>query len=132
MYFATAKGKSCLTTLNGKGENDTTKKTPSSASLYQQCQEDLESTRLKIRSGHVVLTASAESAYKAFLAHYVATITNSNPNGNRENHNYSKSNKSKSKTKHELLTYAEDFARGTGLAHIPEDASFLSKLGIPQ
>jgi len=119
---------------NGKGERyENTKNTSLESSLYQQCQDDLESTRLKIRSGHVVLTPSAESAYKAFLAHYVSTLTNSNPNGVKENHNHSKSssNKRNSKAKYQLLAQAEDFARGTGLAYTPEDPSFLSKLGIP-
>lgn len=106
----------------------------SSASLFQQCQDDLEPTRLKIRSYHVVLTPSAQAAYVSFLAHYIATASTSNPNGNRKNNSSRSRSRSKAKNKLQpsrILAYADDFARGTGLASIPElDETFATKLGL--
>jgi superfamily II DNA/RNA helicase len=108
----------------------------SSVSLFQQCQDDLEPTRLKIRSYHVVLTPSAQAAYISFLAHYIATATTSSPNGNRKNNSSNSRSRSRSKAQNKLqpskiLAYADDFARGTGLASIPElDETFATKLGL--
>ena len=97
--------------------------------FYQQCEDDLESTRLKIRSGHVVLTPNAEAAYKTFLAHYIATISPPNRKKNSNNNNKGKTENQLQSSK--ILAYGEDFARGTGLANIPElDEEFLSKLGL--
>lgn len=99
----------------------------SSKSLYQKCEDDLESTRLKVRSGHVVLTPGAEAAYKTFLAHYMSTI---NPpiKGKK---NQVREDTFKGLQPSTVFAYAEDFARGTGLAQIPElEEEFLSKVGL--
>jgi len=120
---------------NGDDREEENHRRFSSVSLLQQCQDDLESTRLKIRSGHVVLTPSAQAACISFLAHYIATTASSSPNGNKKK-NSKNNNKSKTRTRNQLqpsriLAYAEDFAMGTGLDSIPElDESFLSKLGL--
>eukprot|EP00536_Pseudo-nitzschia_multiseries_P000673 jgi/Psemu1/300259/fgenesh1_kg.8_\ len=111
--------------------DDDTNESSSSKSLYQQCEEDLESTRLKVRSGHVVLTPGAEAAYKTFLAHYASTMYP--PNKGKSG---AKPNASKSRTANELqpssiLDYAEDFAKGTGLTDAPElEEGFLAKLSL--
>jgi superfamily II DNA/RNA helicase len=119
---------------NGNGGKEEEEMRISSASLFQQCQDDLEPTRLKIRSYHVVLTPSAQAAYISFLAHYIATATTSSPNGNRKNSSNNSRSRSKAQNKLQpsrILAYADDFARGTGLASIPElDENFATKLGL--
>ncbi len=84
-------------------------------SLYQRCEEELEPTLSKVRSGHVVLTPGAQASYKTFLAHYTTP-----------------SNRKGSKNTSEILNHAQDFVEGAGLAHIPKlDEDFASKLGLP-
>ena len=103
----------------------------SSKSLYQKCQDDLESTRLKVRSGHVVLTTGAEAAYKTFLAHYVATIKPPNKSKSGTKQYTNRGNSVNNLKPSEVLVHAEDFARGTGLADAPQvEETFLSKLGL--
>mmetsp|Transcript_14726 Transcript_14726/g.40975 ORF Transcript_14726/g.40975 Transcript_14726/m.40975 type:complete len:796 (+) Transcript_14726:1-2388(+) len=107
--------------------NDTRGASFLSKSLYQQCEDDLESTRLKVRSGHVVLTPGAEAAYKTFLAHYA---------GSKQQQQQQTSGKRKAATNEllqppRILAHAQDFARGTGLTDAPElDEAFLVKLSI--
>ncbi len=80
-------------------------------SLYQTCQNELEPTLSKVRSGHVVLTPGAQASYKTFLAHYTNRRVNQS----------------------EILGHAQDFVGGVGLAQIPElEEEFASKLGLNQ
>mmetsp|Transcript_28692 Transcript_28692/g.60124 ORF Transcript_28692/g.60124 Transcript_28692/m.60124 type:complete len:708 (+) Transcript_28692:95-2218(+) len=111
-------------------EEDNNQET-STKSLYQECQDDLESTRLKVRSGHVVLTPGAEAAYKTFLAHYIATINAPNRTKKGTKKNVSKDKPGNELQPSKILAFAEDFAKGTGLADIPDlEEEFLSKLGV--
>jgi ATP-dependent RNA helicase MSS116 len=109
----------------------------SESSLYQLCTDDLEPIRSKVRSGHVVLTPGAEASYITFLAHYVATTSANPPNrkksgsGNLKGGNRNNTNKSTIPPS-EILAYAQDFVKGTGLAQTPLlDDEFASKLGLP-
>ena len=91
-----------------------------SESLYQMSKRNLEPTLSKVRSGHVVLTPGAQASYKTFLAHYIPTPNRKTKSGN---------NKAKPS---EILSHAQDFIKGTGLAHVPKlDDEFASKLGLP-
>mmetsp|Transcript_22047 Transcript_22047/g.35478 ORF Transcript_22047/g.35478 Transcript_22047/m.35478 type:complete len:622 (-) Transcript_22047:262-2127(-) len=91
----------------------------SSTTLFQKCKSDLEATRMKVRSGHTVLTPSAEAAFKAFVAHYISTA------GSARAKNNSKLRPS------EVLTYADDFSKAAGLANPPElDATIASRMGL--
>jgi ATP-dependent RNA helicase MSS116, mitochondrial len=73
--------------------------------------ETISSVREQVRCGHAVLTPSAESASRAFLAYYIANAGNLEPA--------------------HMLQYAKDFASGTGLADIPAmDAKIITKLGL--
>ena len=65
----------------------------------QDVDDLLEPTRTRIRSGHVPLTPNAESAYRAFLAYYMA--------------------KSGGLAPHRMLECANEFAFSTGLAELP-------------
>jgi len=118
------------------GEREENHKRLPSISPFQECQDDLKFIRLKIRSGHVVLTPSAQAAYISFLAHYTATTASAKPNRNKiqnNKNNYNDKNKTRTRKLQpsRILAYANDFAIGTGLATIPElDEAFLSKLGL--
>jgi len=106
----------------------------SSETLYQRCKNDLESIRLKVRSGHVVLTPGAEAAYKTFLAHYVATSAppNRKKNGSHKGGKGGRGSRN-ALPPSEVLAYAKDFVEGTGLSHTPElDDEFATKLGLQQ
>jgi ATP-dependent RNA helicase MSS116 len=76
--------------------------------LLQNCRVDLESTQMKIRSGHAVLTPSAEAAYKAFAGHYLST----RPSIKRK--------KSSGLKPGDMHCYAVDFANATGLMQLPD------------
>lgn len=72
--------------------------------------DQLEAARLKVRSGHAVLTPSAEAAYKSFLAHYI----NSGQNAPSV-----------------MLKYGNQLAACTGLSSIPAfEAKIASRLGL--
>eukprot|EP00534_Pseudo-nitzschia_fraudulenta_P008947 CAMPEP_0201152836 /NCGR_PEP_ID=MMETSP0851-20130426/13423_1 /ASSEMBLY_ACC=CAM_ASM_000631 /TAXON_ID=183588 /ORGANISM="Pseudo-nitzschia fraudulenta, Strain WWA7" /LENGTH=287 /DNA_ID=CAMNT_0047429939 /DNA_START=19 /DNA_END=882 /DNA_ORIENTATION=- len=118
----------CLGTqseFSSENENEKTE------SLYQRCQDDLEATRLKVRSGHVVLTPGAEAAYKTFLAHYTATVAPPHRKKKGGNNQTKTSSKNNALSPSRILAYAGDFAEGTGLASVPElDDEFVSKLGL--
>jgi len=95
-----------------------------SESLYQRCKDDLEDIRLKVRSGHVVLTPGAQASYKTFLAHYIAATRSAYSN---------RSSNGKGKSTSEIFTHAQDFVRGIGLAYAPAlDDDLASKLGLPK
>jgi ATP-dependent RNA helicase MSS116 len=97
----------------------------SPSSLFQKSRADVESTRLKVRSGHAVLTQGSEAAFKAFLAHYVATMTASTSSKS------SKKKRSKTLQPEEVLEYAKEFAAAIGLANTPElDPTVASRMGL--
>lgn len=78
--------------------------------LDQSTEELVEAARLKIRSGHAILTPNAEAAYKAFLAHYINS-------GEME--------------PSEILRYGNQFASCTGLSSIPPiEPKVASRLGL--
>jgi ATP-dependent RNA helicase MSS116, mitochondrial len=92
-------------------------RTESSLSLFHTCWKDSESTRAKIKSGHTILTPSAEAAYKSFLAHYSAMAMFAK-----------KGEKSESLIPAEILVQAEDFASAIGITKTPQlDNVFVSK-----
>ncbi|KAL3925905.1 MAG: hypothetical protein SGILL_000082 [Bacillariaceae sp.] len=102
--------------LRGDGDEGFSSKFPS---LLEICQDDLESTLMKIKSGHKSLTPSAEAAYKAFLVHYASKGTSS------------KGKKSSDTAPSGILEYAAGFANATGLAGVPElDATVASRIGL--
>ena len=73
--------------------------------------ELLEPIRLRIRSNHKQLTPVAQTAYRAFLAYYIANATNLKPA--------------------EVVEYASSFAVDSGLASLPPlEAKFVSKLKL--
>ena len=73
--------------------------------------EMIKSVQEKIRSGHTVLTPSAEAASRAFLAYYIGIAGDLQPA--------------------QAIEYAKDFAHGTGLADMPAmDAKVIAKLGL--
>jgi hypothetical protein len=77
----------------------------------QSSLEMIKAVQEQVRSGHAVLTPSAEAATRAFLAYYIGTATDMQPA--------------------QVLQYAKDFAHGTGLADIPDmDAKIIAKLGL--
>lgn len=85
--------------------------------VLKECRYDLEATRFKVRSGHVVLTPSAEAAYKAFLAYYIGATKNGTA--------------SRKVGPSEILRYAEEFAVATGLSGVPHlDPVLESKLRL--
>jgi ATP-dependent RNA helicase MSS116 len=82
-----------------------------SKSKLEEVKAQLAPTRLRIRSGHAVLTPTAEAAYTAFLAYYMAN--------------------SKGLKAREIVKYADDFALSTGLIQAPTiDQKTVSRLGI--
>ena len=71
----------------------------------------IKSVQEQIRSGHTVLTPSAEAASRAFLAYYIGNPGDMQPA--------------------QALQYAKEFAQGTGLADMPAmDAKIVAKLGL--
>lgn len=93
--------------------------TESTPSLFRDCHDDLESTRAKIRSGHVILTPSAEAAFKSFLAHYSAMAQ------------YSEGKKDSPLMPTEIMAYAEDFAKALGIVDLPElDEKVATRIGL--
>jgi ATP-dependent RNA helicase MSS116 len=103
--------------------------TSSSPYLFEKSRADIESTRSKVRSGHAVLTPGSEAAFKAFLAHYISTMTSlSSPASSSSLKNSKRSKKMQPK---QVLEYAEDFAAGIGLADIPElDPTVAARMGL--
>jgi ATP-dependent RNA helicase MSS116 len=77
----------------------------------KELDELLESTRLRIRSGHSQLTPSAEAAYRAFLAYYIANSGGLAPTL--------------------ILESANEFALSAGLAELPSiESKVASRLGL--
>jgi hypothetical protein len=77
----------------------------------QDVDDLLEPIRSRIRSGHVPLTPNAESAYRAFLAYYIAKSGGLEP--------------------HRMLDCANEFAFSTGLAELPSiESKVASRLGL--
>ena len=77
----------------------------------QEIEKLLQPTQLQIRSGHSLLTPNAESAYRAFLAYYVA-----NPGGLKPT---------------QILECANEFAYGMGLAELPPiESKVAARLGL--
>lgn len=73
--------------------------------------ERTKSAQLQIRSGHLILTPSAESACRAFLAYYIANARDIEPR--------------------QMLQHVNDFATGVGLAGVPRmDSKIIAKLGL--
>ena len=71
----------------------------------------LEPAQLQIRSGHSLLTPNAESAYRAFLAYYVANSGGLNPT--------------------QILQYANEFALEMGLVELPPiESKIAARLGL--
>lgn len=78
--------------------------------LSEQAQ-NIEQARLRIRSGHSLLTPSAESAYRAFLAYYIANSDGLEPS--------------------RVVDCAKEFAFSTGLSELPSIESKIAlRLGI--
>lgn len=95
-------------------------KEDSSAVPFELREDDLKSTFAKIRSGHSVLTPSAEAALKTFLVHYVAATTSS-----------SEGRKAVSVEANEILRFTESFAESVGIDEIPPlDKAVASRLGL--
>ena len=99
---------------------------PKSLSSFSEgvhIQDLIEQTQSRIRSGHAVLTPSAEAAYSAFLAYYMANNCNSNAS--------SKTKKKALKSAAEIVDYANQFSKCTGLMHPPTlDSKTVSRIGI--
>jgi len=73
--------------------------------------EMIKSVKEQIRSGHSILTPSAEAASRAFLAYYIGNAGEMQPS--------------------EVLQFATEFARGVGLVDIPVmDAKTISSFGL--
>jgi hypothetical protein len=88
------------------------------AQLSEQCgnegsiiQEMMKPVQERIRSGHTQLKSTAEAAYKAMLAYYIANSGGLEPS--------------------EVLGYAQNFANSTGLTSLPPlDSDLASRLRV--
>ena len=109
-------------------------------SLFQQCQRDVNAIQRKITSNSSSsgnhshsLTASAEAAYKTFLAHYCLVHSSSSASSTAGSSTTTTKQKKKStiiiseRSKEIVLPHAQDFAKGIGLASIPDDEFFQQK-----
>jgi hypothetical protein len=74
-------------------------------------QEMMKPVQERIRSGHTQLKSTAEAAYKAMLAYYIANSGGFEPS--------------------EILGYAQNFANSTGLMSLPPlDSDLASRLRL--
>lgn len=79
-------------------------------SPFVECAEDVELTVAKIKSGHSILTPSADAAVKSFLAHYTLS---SNPSVGRRA-------KGVSPQSDEILEHARELATALGILELPQ------------
>ncbi len=114
----------------GGGSTNNSNGTQSSLRVLSECREALEATRFKVRSGHVVLTPSAEVAYKSFLAYYIGALKQHGGSSPSSSSSSSNTNK-RMMDPADVLRYAAEFASATGLSDVPNlEPDIESKLGL--